>query len=213
MVKIAPSLLSADLTDMRSEIRRLEDAGADLLHLDVMDGCFVPNLTFGPGFIKALRPLTTLPLDVHLMIENPDDKLEWFAAAGADTITVHAEACPHLDRTLARIRELGCKAGISLNPATTPHILEYAMPRLDQILVMTVNPGFGGQKFIRSQLEKIAFIKNMARPYQIEIEVDGGINQATAAEAVIAGADILVAGTAVFKDGDYQKNIKALRKI
>ncbi len=212
MVKIAPSLLSADFADMRAEISHLESAGADYLHFDVMDGCYVPNLTFGPAFIGAMRPCSELPFDVHLMIEHPDDKIKWFADSGADIITVHAEACRHLDRTLAQIRKFGCKAGVSLNPSTPPQVLEYVLDRLDMVLIMTVNPGFGGQKFIRSQLEKIAAVRNMIGRRKIKIEVDGGINAQTAAEAVAAGADILVAGTAVFENSNYRKNINSLRR-
>ena len=212
MVKIAPSLLSADFADMRAEISHLESAGADYLHFDVMDGCYVPNLTFGPAFIGAMRPCSELPFDVHLMIEHPDDKIKWFADSGADIITVHAEACRHLDRTLAQIRKFGCKAGVSLNPSTPPQVLEYVLDRMDMVLIMTVNPGFGGQKFIRSQLEKIAAVRNMIGRRKIKIEVDGGINAQTAAEAVAAGADILVAGTAVFENSNYRKNINSLRR-
>lgn len=212
MVKIAPSLLSADFADMRAEISHLESAGADYLHFDVMDGCYVPNLTFGPAFIGAMRPCSELPFDVHLMIERPDDKIKWFADSGADIITVHAEACRHLDRTLAQIRKFGCKAGVSLNPSTPPQVLEYVLDRLDMVLIMTVNPGFGGQKFIRSQLEKIAAVRNMIGRRKIKIEVDGGINAQTAAEAIAAGADILVAGTAVFENSNYRKNINSLRR-
>ena len=212
MVKIAPSLLSADFADMRAEIRHLESSGADLFHFDVMDGCYVPNLTFGPGFIGAMRPYSELPFDVHLMIANPDDKIKWFADSGADIITVHAEACRHLDRTLAQIHKYGCRAGVSLNPATPPQVLEYVLERLDLILIMSVNPGFGGQKFIRSQLEKIAVVKNMVGSRRIEIEVDGGINAQTAAEVIAAGANILVAGTAVFENSNYRRNIETLRR-
>lgn len=211
MVAIAPSLLAADFGILRKEVQEIEAAGADLLHLDVMDGHYVPNLTFGPGLVRSIRPYTKLPLDVHLMVDQPENMIDWFAAAGADIITVHAEACRHLDRTLAKIRECGKKAGVSLNPSTPETCLEYVMDKLDQILVMTVNPGFGGQSFLPSQLEKIARLKKMIGDRAIKIEVDGGINPMTAAECVAAGADILVAGTAVFASPDYRKNIDALR--
>ncbi len=212
MTIIAPSILSADFADLKNEILRLNDAQADMIHLDIMDGHFVPNLTFGPAVVKALRPYTNLPFDVHLMVDNPELLISEFAKAGADIITVHAEAYPHLDKILSEIRKLGCKAGISLNPSTSEDILEYIMDKLDLILVMSVNPGFGGQKFISSQLEKISRIKKRIGERPIILEVDGGINALTAAEAVAAGADALVAGTAVFEGGDYAKNIAALRQ-
>lgn len=211
MVKIAPSILSADFADLKNEIIKLNDAKADAIHLDIMDGRFVPNLTFGPCVVKAIRPYTNLPFDVHLMVENPDDMLEWFALAGADYITVHAEVCPHLDKTLDAIHALGLKAGVSLNPSTSESVLEYVLDKLDLILVMTVNPGFGGQSFMENQLEKISKVKKLIGSREIILSVDGGINPMTAAEAAAAGADMLVAGTAVFAGGDYLKNINALR--
>ena len=211
MVQIAPSMLSADYTAFRKDIEELEKAGADLIHWDIMDGHFVPNLTFGPGVVKQLRPYSRLPFDVHLMVSNPDEMIPWFIEAGADIITVHAETCPHLDRTLEVIRSGGCSAGVSLNPSTSEEALKYVLDKLDLILVMTVNPGFGGQNFLESQLEKIRRIKDMIGGRDIKIEVDGGINPMTAAECISVGADILVAGTSVFAGREFHKNIEALR--
>jgi ribulose-phosphate 3-epimerase len=190
-------------------VEELEKAGADLIHWDIMDGHYVPNLTFGPGIVKQLRPYSKLPFDVHLMVTNPDEMIPWFFSAGADIITVHAEVCPHLDRTLEVIRS--CGAGVSLNPSTSEEALKYVLDKLDMVLVMTVNPGFGGQGFLDGQLEKIRRIKDMLGDRSIKIEVDGGINPMTAAECISVGADILVAGTSVFAGREFRKNIEALR--
>ena len=211
MVKIAPSLLAADFANLKDEIMRLNEAKADAIHLDIMDGNFVPNLTFGPCVVKAIRPYTKLPFDAHLMVKNPDEMLEWFALAGADIITVHAEVCKHLDKTIDAIHALGLKAGVALNPSTTENTLEYVLDKLDLILVMTVNPGFGGQNFMENQIAKIAKIRKLIGHRNIILSVDGGINPMSASEVKAAGADMLVAGTAVSEGGDYAANIKALR--
>lgn len=210
---IAPSLLSADFARLAEEVKAVESAKADLLHLDVMDGRFVPNITFGPLVISAIRPHTSLPFDVHLMIVEPSRYIEEFAKAGADWICVHAEAETHLHRTITRIKELGKKAGVALNPHTPLEMVEYLLSELDFVLIMTVNPGFGGQKFIPQVLKKIERLRKMIdeRGLKTLIEVDGGINKETAKDVISAGADILVAGTAVFKEKDYRIAIEVLR--
>jgi len=210
---IAPSLLSADFARLAEEVKAVESAKADLLHLDVMDGRFVPNITFGPLVISAIRPHTSLPFDVHLMIVEPSRYIEEFAKAGADWICVHAEAEIHLHRTITRIKELGKKAGVALNPHTSLEMVEYLLSELDFVLIMTVNPGFGGQKFIPQVLKKIERLRKMIdeRDLKTLIEVDGGIKKETAKDVISAGADILVAGTAVFKEKDYRLAIEALR--
>jgi ribulose-phosphate 3-epimerase len=210
-VKIAPSILSADFARLGEEVQAIDDAGCDYIHIDVMDGHFVPNLTIGPLVVRAIRPYTNKPFDVHLMIDPAQPYLSEFAAAGADIITVHAEADVHLDRSLQVIRSLGKKAGVSLNPATPVSAIEHVLDRLDLILVMSVNPGFGGQSFIEAQLEKIRQVRRMIGDRPIELEVDGGVNAHTAPAAVAAGADVLVAGSAVFQDDDYRATIAALR--
>ena len=212
---ISPSILSADFARLGEEVRAIDEAGADWIHVDVMDGHFVPNITIGPGVVKALRPHTQRPFDVHLMISPVDPFLDAFAEAGADIITVHPEAGPHLHRTIQRIRALGKKAGVSLNPATPAKMLDYVLEEVDLVLVMSVNPGFGGQKFIHSQLKKIEAIANRVAKENltVHVEVDGGIDSETAPLAANAGANVLVAGTAAFRGGPnaYAANIRALR--
>jgi ribulose-phosphate 3-epimerase len=208
---IAPSILSADFARLGEEVRAIDQAGCDWVHVDVMDGHFVPNITMGPGVVKAIRPLTQKPFDVHLMIAPADPFIAAFAAAGADGITVHAEVGPHLDRTLQLIRTLGKKAGVSLTPQTSESALAYVIDRLDLILVMTVNPGFGGQAFIPAMVEKIARVRSMIGSRPIQLEVDGGVAPDTAALCAKAGANVFVAGSAVFKNGQYAANIAAIR--
>lgn len=211
MVLIAPSLLSADFAKLKDEVLSLEEAGADMIHLDIMDGHFVNNLTFGAPVVKALRPYTKLPFDAHLMVEYPENFIEPFADAGADIITVHAESTVHLDALLRKIKSFGLKAGVALNPATDENVLKYVADIADVVLLMSVNPGYGGQPFIEETTEKIARVKKMLKGCNALIEVDGGINALTAGKCVSAGADILVAGTTVFKGGEYRKNIESLR--
>jgi len=215
LIRIAPSILSADFARLGEEVAAIEAAGADWVHVDVMDGHFVPNLTIGPAVVKALRPHSALPFDVHLMISPVDGFLDAFAAAGADIITVHPESGPHVHRTVQRIKALGKMAGISLNPATPAKMLDYLIDDIDLVLVMSVNPGFGGQSFITSQLRKIEAVRKMIDKSgrDIRLEVDGGIDAATAPLAIAAGADVLVAGTATFRGGPaaYAGNIAGLR--
>ncbi len=210
-MKIAPSILSADFAALGEAIARVEVAGADQLHIDVMDGHFVPNLTIGPPVIESVRKRTRLPLDVHLMIEEPERWIEAYVRAGADWLTVHAEACPHLERTLSQIREAGARAGVALNPATPPGVLEYVLDDLDLVLVMSVNPGFGGQSFIPTAYEKIRKIRALLGKRSALISVDGGVKREHAAPLAQAGAQVLVAGSAIFGAADPGQAVRELR--
>jgi len=215
MVTIAPSLLSSDFSDLRGQIALAEQGGADWIHLDVMDGHFVPNMTIGPPVIRSLRKLTRLPFDTHLMIDNPDQFLEDFRSAGADIITVHIEACTHLHRTIHRIKELGARAGVSLNPATPVHLLTDIIADVDLVLIMSVNPGFGAQTFIPRSLEKIREAARMIRETgaDIRLEVDGGVDAHTTGRIVAAGADVLVAGNYIFTSTDIPAAVRSLRAL
>lgn len=213
MIKIAPSILSADFARLGEEIKDVEMGGADYIHVDVMDGHFVPNITIGPLIVEAVRPMTDLPLDVHLMISNPDAYIEAFAKAGADIITVHAEACPHLHRTIQLIRSYGIKAGVVLNPSTPADVLEYVIKDIDMVLLMTVNPGFGGQSFIEAVVPKIRRVREMVTSagVDVDIEVDGGVNPEIARICAQAGANVLVAGSAIYNEKDRAAAIAAIR--
>ncbi|GAB3793754.1 ribulose-phosphate 3-epimerase [Virgibacillus kimchii] len=214
MTKIAPSILSADFSKLGEEIAEVEKGGADYIHVDVMDGHFVPNITIGPLIVEAIRPITKLPLDVHLMIENPDKYIPDFASAGADIITVHQETCLHLHRTIQLIKNHGKKAGVVINPATPAETLLPILPDIDLVLIMTVNPGFGGQAFIESCVYKIEQVASWRKEMglQFEIEIDGGVNKNTAKQCTVAGADVLVAGSAVFKQKDRQAAMDVIRQ-
>jgi ribulose-phosphate 3-epimerase len=213
MVKIAPSILSADFARLGEEIKDVEKGGADYIHVDVMDGHFVPNITIGPLIVEAIRPITKLPLDVHLMIENPDQYIEAFAKSGANYITVHVESCKHLHRTIHYIKSLGVKAGVVLNPATPIETIQHVLSDVDMVLLMSVNPGFGGQAFIPEVIQKIKTLRKMIdeKGLQVEIEIDGGVNEITGKLCIDAGATVLVAGSAIYNEKDRAKAIAALR--
>ncbi|MTI84588.1 MAG: ribulose-phosphate 3-epimerase [Firmicutes bacterium] len=214
MIKIAPSILSADFSDLAADVKRVEIAGADYLHIDVMDGHFVPNITIGPLLVKSLRKHSSLVFDTHLMIENPDLYIDQFVRAGADIITIHAETCPHLHRTLTHIKESGVKVGVALNPATPLVSIENVVSNVDLVLIMTVNPGFGGQVFINEMIPKIKKLRAVldAKGIEAEIQVDGGINEGTAYKVVEAGANVLVAGSAIFNNKDPVNAVKTIRE-
>lgn len=213
MIKIAPSILSADFSILADEIRKVEASGADMLHIDIMDGHFVPNLTFGPPVVSAIRKVTKLPFDVHLMVNNPDDLISPFIESGADIITIHVETTFHLHRLLQTIRDRGIKAGVALNPSTSLNLIEEVLNDINMVLLMSVNPGFGGQKFIPTTIDKISRLRNIVkdRNLKLDIEVDGGINQETATQVIAAGANILVAGSAVYGAPDIAEAIRAIR--
>ena len=214
MIKVAPSILSADFSKLGEEIKKIEDSGAELVHIDVMDGHFVPNITIGPLIVSAIRPLTNLTLDVHLMISEPDKYVDVFKDAGADIITVHAEAATHLDRLVGRIRQLGIKAGVSLNPSTHESCLEYVLDKIDMVLIMSVNPGFGGQSFIEGMTDKISSVKKAItkRNLNVDIQVDGGVNLDTVSKVTGAGANILVAGSAFFGSENPSEFVRMLKE-
>jgi len=211
--KVAPSLLSADFRNLEKQIRLVEKGGADWLHLDIMDGHFVPNITFGPMLVKTVRSISKLPLDTHLMIEKPERFIEAFKQAGSDILTVHVETCPHLHRTIQQIKLLGMKAGVSLNPSTPAHALREIIGEVDLVLVMTVNPGFGGQKFISSMLKKVEEVRSMLKSPNQFLEVDGGVDVTTAPELIKAGANVLVAGNAIFSQKNITQAVKRLKKV
>ncbi|MGV8146493.1 MAG: ribulose-phosphate 3-epimerase [Alkaliphilus sp.] len=215
MYKLAPSILSADFSNLLEDVKKVENAGCDMLHIDVMDGNFVPNITIGPLVINSIEDKTNLPLDVHLMIEKPERYIQDFVEAGANIITVHAEACVHLHRTIQLIKKQGVKAGVALNPATPLNVLDYVLADIDMVLIMSVNPGFGGQSFIEPARKKIVALKNRIdkENLNIDIQVDGGINTSNIKSIVEAGANIIVAGTAVFKGGEIEKNVRDLRRM
>ena len=214
MKKLAPSILSADFSRLGDEIKAVEEAGADYIHIDVMDGHFVPNITIGPLVVETIKNVTKLPLDVHLMISNPDKYIKDFIKAGSNILSVHAETCPHLQRTINHIRELGIKPAVVLNPSTSLSTLEYILEEVDMVLLMTVNPGFGGQKFISSMIPKIKKLRKLVdeKHLPVELEVDGGINLDNISKVVKAGADVIVAGSAVFKSKDCKETVMQLKK-
>ena len=215
MIKIAPSILSADFANLGAEVKKVVDAGAEFVHIDVMDGTFVPEITLGAGIVKAIRPVTDAVFDVHLMVEEPVRYIDDFKKAGADWVTVHAECCKHLHRTITAIKEAGMKAGVALNPATPVSVIDYVLDEVDMVLVMSVNPGFGGQSFIPSSLRKIVEVRKLIdeRNLDVRIEVDGGVNLKNVSEVIKAGADVIVAGSAVFNGDIYENSTKFMEKF